>query len=322
MWFCRSQPPEDEISLLRRAAESFTEESDEKVTSEVLGKITRLEGVDFATALLFDRFQNSAAHSEFIRRMDSLRERSEANRPFHHAKLVIVPGALYRERPEMGGDGRIVLEVAKEFGWSTDFIPTSSFGSIQTNANLICEWMSKHSKEKIILVSLSKGSADLKVALASIEAPRLFQNVAAWVNVCGPLDGSRMANWFLEHQLLAAFVQFQCLVQRRDVQFVKQMQHGPKGLLAFSLPSPASMRVFTLMGFPLKRHMSTPFSRFCHRILSAWGPNDGTTSLSDLRSWPGKIYPAWGMDHYFRPEAEARSLVRAMLHYLAEDTFK
>jgi hypothetical protein len=65
--------------------------------------------------------------------------------------------------------------------------------------------------------------------------------------------------------------------------------------------------------------MTTRFSRFCHHTLAAYGPNDGTTLLSDLMVWPGEIFPAWGMDHYFRPENEARNLVAAMFKYLAEE---
>ena len=82
---------------------------------------------------------------------------------------------------------------------------------------------------------------------------------------------------------------------------------------------PPTMRMISLVGFPLRRHMTTPFSRFCHRTLSKWGPNDGTVLLSDLIRWPGEIYPVWGADHYFRPESRARELITAVLLHLAED---
>ena len=88
---------------------------------------------------------------------------------------------------------------------------------------------------------------------------------------------------------------------------------------ATNLRHTASMKMFSPVGFPLKAHMTTRFSRFCHHTLADYGPNDGTTSLSDLINWPGKIFPAWGMDHYFRPENEARNLVAAMFKYLAEE---
>jgi len=76
------------------------------------------------------------------------------------------------------------------------------------------------------------------------------------------------------------------------------------------------MRMVSLIGFPLHQHMTTKFSRFCHRTIGSYGPNDGTTLLTDLHTVPGDIYPVWGMDHYFRPESEAKNLVAAILRYL------
>jgi hypothetical protein len=78
------------------------------------------------------------------------------------------------------------------------------------------------------------------------------------------------------------------------------------------------MRILTLIGFPLHRHMTTAFSRFCHRTLAPFGPNEGTTSLAELRECPGEVYPSWGMDHYFRPENDAKRLIAAVLHFLAD----
>jgi hypothetical protein len=232
--------------------------------------------------------------------------------------VVIVPGALYLERPDMGGDGRIVREVAEKMGWQTDLIPLRSFGSVSENALLLHRWLEQHSTERIILVSLSKGGADLKMTLAAIDAPSLFCNVIAWVNVCGPLNGSHMANWVLASCVRNWFFRFKFLWQKRNYQFITDLRHDENAPLAFPLCPPPTLKVLSLIGFPLQQHMTTRFSRFCHRTLAANGPNDGTTLLSDLHKWPGEIYPAWGMDHYFRPEKEARSLVAAVFQHLAE----
>ena len=63
----------------------------------------------------------------------------------------------------MGGDGRIALrQVAEKLGYETELIPLASFGSVTRNASLILSWLKEHSEDQIILVSLSKGGADLK----------------------------------------------------------------------------------------------------------------------------------------------------------------
>jgi hypothetical protein len=218
----------------------------------------------------------------------------------------------------MGGDGRVVRGVAEKMGWQTDLIPLLSLGSVAENALLLRRWFEQHSKERIILVSLSKGGADFKMALATTEASSLFRNVVAWVNVCGPLNGSHMANWVLTSRIRTWFFRLKFLWQKRNFQFITDLRHDENAPLAFPLRPPPSMKVLSLIGFPLQQHMTTRFSRFCHRTLATCGPNDGTTLLSDLSQWPDEIYPAWGMDHYFRPEKEARSLVAAMFQHLAE----
>lgn len=315
----RFKTTESENSLRQRAATWPEWPTLESLNSETLRQITRQQGVDFATALLFDRFCKSPERSEFIQQIDALRQVPGSLPASIDAKVVIVPGALYLERPDMGGDGRIVREVANCLGLKTDLIPLASFGSVKTNASLIRDWLKQHQQERIILVSLSKGGADLKLAMSEPDTPELFQNVVAWINVCGPLSGSRMANWILESRIRTWFFQCKLRWQNRDFQFVADMRHGDDATLNFHLSPPTAIQMVSLIGFPLHQHMTTRFSRFCHRTIGSYGPNDGTTSLADLQAVPGEIYPVWGMDHYFRPESEARNLVAAMLQHLARN---
>src|SRR5262249_54784231 len=111
----------------------------------------------------------------------------------------------------------------------------------------------------------------------------------------------------------------QCFFQRRDFRFVTGLCRDNGSRLNFPFRPPPPMKVLNLIGFPLRRHMTTRFSRFCHRTLASWGPNDGTTCLSDVCSWSGEVYPVWGADHYFQPANLARELVSALLCYLAEE---
>jgi hypothetical protein len=318
MFSHRTQSLESEETLLQRAAgwKEYTEL--QSLDDETLRQLTREHGVDFATALLFDRFRKSPQHAEFIRRIDSLCGSPSSPGPKIRAKVVIVPGALYIEKPEMGGDGRIVREVAESLGYETDLIPTASFGSVAENALLICAWLKEHMREPIIFVSLSKGGADLRIALASDGAAGLFGNVIAWINVCGPLNGSRMADWIQMSGVRSCFCRIKFFLQKRDFRFITELCHDRTRLLNSRFSTPFSMRIINLIGFPLDQHMTTRFSRFCHRTLAKWGPNDGTTSLSDISGWPGNVYPVWGADHYFRPESVARELIFRLLRYLAD----
>jgi hypothetical protein len=191
--------------LLRRAADWPEHRSLAGLTVDALQSVTAEEGVDFATALLFDRLTKSPAHSPFIEGINHLQQCPRPAGPPVTFEVVIVPGALYVERPDNGADGKIIRNVAGELGLRTHVIPLESFGPCSRNAALIRHWLTEHSSNQLILVSLSKGGADLKMALESPAAPYVFRNVFAWVNVCGPLFGSRMANWVLDNWIRREF---------------------------------------------------------------------------------------------------------------------
>jgi len=307
----------EEIALRQRAAEWLEFPVLENLSGEGLKTLSNRAGVDFATAVLFDRFLKSARHGPFIQQIDALRQDTTRFTSLPDTKVVIVPGALYQERPDLGGDGRLVREVAERFGYETALIPLASFGSVTTNVQLLCDWLQAHRHQRMILVSLSKGSADLKQALARPEASEVFHNVLTWVNVCGPLNGTRMANWVLDGRLRSWFFRAKCRWQKRDFDLITELEHAPKAPLAGAVQLPPRMRLLSLVGFPLRRHLTTRHSRFCHRTLARWGPNDGTISLADLLNWPGNIYPVWGADHYFKPRELATELIAAALRHLA-----
>src|SRR5438067_1008559 len=105
MFLHRSQTVESEAALHERAGNWPHHATLESLTAETLQELTKTQGVDFATALLFDRFQRDPKQGAFIRRTNLLRQSSSPARGAIKAKVVIVPGALYMERPDIGGDG-------------------------------------------------------------------------------------------------------------------------------------------------------------------------------------------------------------------------
>ena len=311
-------PPAAEAALLQQTADFSALPALADCTAEALRRVTREHGVDFATALLYDRFRRSPAHAPFIARMETLLAAAPGPKLAVDWKLFIVPGALYVERPALGSGGEIVRAAAAELGLSCGLVPVGSRGSVQHNATLLAAWLEQHAEEKIVLVSVSKGGPDLKLALARPDAPRLFRNVVAWVNLSGPLDGSPVADWIPEHRLRSWAMRALYRIQRRDFGFITDMCHGPDSPLREPLRLPAHLRLISVLGFPLRAHLTTPLCRFCHGIIARQGPNDGTVLLSDARAWPGDLLPVWGADHYFRPAAHARQLVAALLRVVAE----
>src|SRR5207253_111089 len=97
------------------------------------------------------------------------------------APVVIIPGAFYREFPQSGADGRLVRAEAERLGFATDFVPLISLGSLRRNASILRDWLARDGRQNLILVSLSKGGAEVKLALAEAGADEIFRNVAFWI---------------------------------------------------------------------------------------------------------------------------------------------
>jgi len=288
-------------------------------TAAQMREISARVGIDAATKQLYRSVLNSPQHGPFIRRIDHICEQRAPQAWRGDATLVIVPGAFYRENPRSGADGRTVRELAESIGCPTALIPIASRGSLKQNARIICDWLANHPKPPVILASLSKGGADLKMALNEPDAPRAFNNVAAWINLCGILDGSPIAQWLLSANPAVLLNRAYFTLRGQGLGFLREVFYGPGTPLDFELQLPANVRMITIAGFPLRQHLCTGLARRCHRRLTHLGPNDGSLILADVCALPGLIYPIWGADHYLRPETDVRRLVLAILQYLSEE---
>jgi hypothetical protein len=287
-----------------------------ELTPETLRRIAAEHGIDAATAFAFDRVCQSSQHAAFIRRVDALQSAScEAALPPDFL-IGIVPAAFYREMPHTGADGRVLRETASRLGLQVETIPIRSTGTLAENAASIHDWLARQTAGRIILISLCKGGADLKHALRGNAGA--FQRVVAWINVCGTLDGSPFAAWLLKSKprFIATWLYFKC--QRRNFEMLREIVPASNGPLARPLALPSTLRLISVVGFPLRGHLTNAFMRRCHRFIAAAGPNDGGVLLADAVQLPGLLYPVWGADHYLRPDARASAVLAAVLRYLAE----
>jgi hypothetical protein len=283
-----------------------------QLTPEALRELTARESCDFATALLHRSIVGSERHGTFLRALCE-----QADGGSLSGIVAIVPGAFHRENPRTGADGRVVREVAARLGLAVVVTPVSSTGSIAENARLLAAWLSESGGERLILVSVSKGGSDVKAALAQPDAARVFGRVAGWLNLCGILDGTPMADWLLSPSWLARANRFVYRVRGHSLDFLADLRRFPGCALDFPLTLPEHMRAVHVIGLPLRRHLHNGLARRCHARLEAFGPNDGSILLSDVSRWPGQVCPVWGADHYLRPREDVRPLLAALLCYFA-----
>lgn len=306
----------EESALLARAAFFPEYPVLARLTAEKLRDIAAREGVDFATALLYDRVQRAPQHGPFITRINQWPPNTRTVGTNRDVTVAVVPAAYYKENPDSGADGRLISEEAVRLGLRSEQVPLSSTGTLVENSQIILDWLAKHRSEEIILISLCKGGADVKFALGRPDAAGHFSQVRSWVNICGTLDGSPVAQWLLATKPRFFVAWLYCKCRGHSLAFLREIVPSSQGPLSAPLKLPASMQLISLVGFPLRKHLTNRFMRLCHQRVSRQGPTDGGVLLADACRLPGVIYPVWGADHYLRPEARARRIIGAVLEYL------
>jgi hypothetical protein len=281
------------------------------LTAAALREVAVRQGNDFATALVYDRLLRSSEHGPFIRRVGAC---AGSPPPPGGALLAIVPGACYREYPETGANGHRLCADARRHGWPVETIPVDSLGSLDAHAHIICDWLRARPENRIVLVSLSKGSADVRAALARPDAHGAFRKVTVWLSLSGIVYGSALVGWFLQRPFWRSVARLVCWYNRYSFATLESLDRQAKGPLGGTLELPSGPRVVHVVGLPLARHLRTRRSRRACGRLAALGPSDGGgILLGDLCRLPGLIYPVWGADHYLDPEWDLRPLFRRIL---------
>jgi hypothetical protein len=301
-----------DATLVRCASEAAGALSYRDLTRDRLARIARNCGCDFATAMLYDRVRRHPEFAPFIDAVDARRAAPSASAR-GVGKVLVAPAAFFRELPKFGGDGAVVREAAERRGFAAEMLPTMSSGSVTENAAIIADRLSRES-EPVIVVSISKGAADVRVALDALG--ERAHTVRAWVQICGIVHGSPIVDAILASRVrrtaLAAYLKF----LRADLSVCRELTWSENALLGARAVAPAGVEVVNVVGFPLAHHMRGN-ARRRHTQLQRFGPNDGSTLLVDAIVEPGVVYPVWGADHYFRVP-EAPELLDALFGYFAE----
>ncbi len=314
--------PANEASLLAAAMDWLKREQPSVLNAKTLSTLTHQGGLDFATSVLFC---HTVTQPECHKLVTSIVElmKQEPDCPPVRATLAVAPGAFYRQVAKSGGDGRKVREHAETLGFRTELIPCQSMGTLAENASIIRQWLSERQREypteRIVLVSLSKGAADIKTALLQEAETTAFSNVEAWINISGVPMGSPVVNWFQQRRLRWRLQHGLFALRGLDFEVVRQLEWGAAGHLHAELKLPPHMKMLTLVGFPLRQHGSHFILRSYRQKMKASGPSDGVALLTDVVSLPGDVVPIWGADHYMRPGWDVSRLIRATAIHIARE---
>ncbi len=315
-----SVPPshlaEHEWELLDRAKRWHAHSDWLELSAETLQEIVRQEGIDFATALLYSRLCESPEHGPLIQSVEQLAIQDNGKKQETGQCVAIVPGGCHEENTDSRDCLRLVYQEVQRLGFKAEVVPTTSFGCIVENAQIIRSWLKSRSETPVIVVSLSKGTAEVKWALRDSD---LFQHVAGWVNVSGLFYGSEWVSWLLDRRISRLGARIWCWHLGYSYATLEQLRRGTGTPLDFDLNLPEQFTLMHVVGFPLAASLSHRHTRRSFRRLSERGPNDGMGfMLSDLHRAGGEIYPVWNADHFLRPDdRDMKDFVGPVLDYVA-----
>lgn len=315
-----------DIATLLQARGTASATSLHELTHERLRQLVAEKGIDFTTAVLYERIRRDNAAC--AARIDDLYRRGDISSRLQNTAFVYVPNLGYFIDPKSQAVGEAICKVAEDLGCRSYRVPTVSTESLQANARIVCDSLARCKEEAILLMSVSKGSADVKMALRETHSEEVFRKVEAWIDVCGLSDGTPVANILATDNTGHFESQVKHWFRNRDAQVVhgilamiRELQHGDAGPLREPLTVPEHIFRLNAVGFPTHRHLQADVSRAFYEQLAAYGPNDGYGLLCDMVSKPGAVYPIWGTDHYFHERLDVRKLASALITYTADRIF-
>jgi hypothetical protein len=276
---------------------------------EAWREMSASRGIDVATAALYLRVRGVMRNRGLIERVASDAPLPIADTP----RVLVMPGAFHAEYPRTGGDGARVLEIAAELGWPAERVAVPSLGPCAANADALVRALAAGRGRPTVLVSLSKGGADVRAALSRTDAAKAMRDVRCWVSLSGMVSGTPLIRWLRDRPLRCLGVRMLLRWRGQRFSVLDELRHGEGTALGEKFELPAGLRAIHVLGFPMGRHLSDDWARRGHARLAPLGPNDGGgVMLADALGWPGEVYPVWGADHYLRV-AGARGMLKRVL---------
>jgi hypothetical protein len=301
--------PED-AAWLDRAAAWRDDIGFKDLAAGRLAAIAHAEGIEFATALLYDRALRDPANAAFQRRILE----ADAQRSLRPDIIGVVPGAFHGQHKHTGADGLKIAETVSGLAPRIEIIPVRSFGPLEENARGILDWLEARRGQRIVLTSLSKGSADVKCALASPRAAAAFTSVVSWVSFSGIVQGTPLVAWLRARPLRSSAFGLLLRLQGHRSAVIDELRRGEDAPL-WSWPAPPPhLRIVHVNACPLRHHLRHRWAPRGYERVLPLGPNDGGgILLGDLAQLPGVVCPIWGADHYLQPSWDVTPVLRAVV---------
>lgn len=244
----------------------------------------------FFASRLLEQPQNKDLQQAFNQQLETLQaahpSRPRPSQPHQQRyRVVFVPGWLYRSKPWTGADFAAPRAILDRQGVETHLIEVTDNGTIENNAAIVAQALLPllEDGKPVIVISGSKGSPELAVALGQLLTPEQLKPVHAWINICGALEGSPLADiWTSWPSSWLSWTMFQ-LRGYGGLEGLKSMRTARSQQRSKSLHIPSHILVVNYVGVPvsgtiIKKEFE---KRFTYSQLRDYGPNDGLVLIPD-----------------------------------------
>lgn len=308
----------EDYALFDRARNVFPVNLDwRQISPDQLNEIARVHSIEVATAGWCDAIRNAPEQADFVRAIETAVTGRTSPAIVDLPTIVLIRGAFFRQHRQTGADGDRILRIAREMGWPIELVEIDSFGSLERNADAILNHLLRTQASKLMLVSLSKGSADIAMALNDPRAAAAMERVCGWVSLSGLSTGTPLISWLRSHRLRTIGVHLLLWSRGQRFRVLDQLRHN-NGPLASRVTIPAHFRTIHVVGFPVRCHLRHPWAPNGYERIAPLGPTDGGgILLADSARLQGRVYPVWGADHYLQPDWDVEPLIRSILLHAA-----
>lgn len=296
MKFLFACPPVDEEAI-RLDVKSYVDSSG--INKDTLHKIHDEMGVEYSSVYIREAISHNSANKVFLEEIEAAEAVADAT-----FEIAVIPTMFYKQHPEIGGSGELFVNIARRMGISCEIIPVKSLGSISENAEIISSSLeSRQSQKPLWILSMSKGTADLKCAL--LNNHKIRKSVNGILNVSGMQGGTHLTvgrkGRRMGHVLMKSWLK----LRGASSSMLREM-HKSHEYSVRELKLDDHIEVINVFGLPLLSHLRKPLLN-SYEYLSKFGPNDGYILTEDALLPGDRNILFWGADHYLRvPEMNIR----------------
>ena len=294
----------------------FSDYSDYKLNTETLVKITKEYSIDVAALFfikkLYEQDKNKRAQDHYLSGIhdmtdDDIKQQIALLKKYY---IVFVPGFQY-ECANNGGDFLNQRAFLDTTDISYEMIKLDEVGLLEDNAEIIADRLKElcmiHSD--IVVISVSKGGLETAIALDKISGTQNISSIKSWINVCGTLKGTPVAD-FWSHPIRRIWMSCILFFSGQKVnlkRLLNDMSYKSCKERYKAITIPPEIILINLIGVPLGRNKRFPMAV----------PNDTFSPLPDSIASDGAVIVEIDSDHYFKGVDMSKRMI-VVLKYLSE----